>query len=392
MSWHSLFHWYLRHLYFSRIAVSGQEGVPREGPLLVLCLHRNGAVDGFVYRGALPGLTFLMKAGLRRGVMGRLFFDGLEVPRGEDGAQRGESLPALERCVEALRAGHRLAIFPEGTSKLGPRHLPFKSGAARVALDYLEGGEALQVVALGIHYECPWAFRSRVEVVMGAPLRLDPGLRLGEIKRIFSGALEAVGWNVADEAWQEMAQKFAYLATLGTKRRYFAALKSFERSLPGEAVAAWQHFESRVGDRRVLRHQGVPLFPLRMPWAYVVLTFFLAIPVLGGALLNLPPLAVAYWAGQRFPDDRNVIALWRLLTGGPLLLLWGAAWVLLGVATGSGGLVAGYVVLSWAAVCGWYRLKKTAVVAWNGMVHADLRDEAMALYRAVLASLENPLS
>lgn len=390
MKWHPLFHGFIRHLYFSRITVTGRQHVPPTGSLMVLCLHRNGAVDAFVDRGAIAGMTFMVKAGLRRGPMGKLFFDGVEVTRGSDGAKPGDNLEALETCVQHLRDGKRLGIFPEGTSQLGPRHLPFKSGAARIALRYLEAGKPLSVVALGIHYECPWAFRSRVEVVISPPLTLAPGSRLGETRERFTRALEEVGVNFPDGEWQDLAQKFAYIATLGTGRQYFDALKSFERRLPGEAVAAWENLEEKARGRRVLRHQGVPLFPLRMPWAYVVLTALLAIPVVAGALLNLPPLAVAYWAGKRFPDDTNIIALWRILTGVPLLLLWAAAWVLTAAALGSGGLIAAYLVLSGFALLGWYRLKKLAVVAWNGTFHPDLRDDALAVHHAVLAALESP--
>ncbi len=390
MKWHPLFHGFIRHLYFSQITVTGRHYLPAAGPLMVLCLHRNGAVDAFVDRAAVAGMTFMVKAGLRRGLMGKLFFDGVEVTRSSDGAQRGDNLEALETCIQHLRDGKRLGIFPEGTSQLGPRHLPFKSGAARIALRYLEAGKPLTVVALGLHYECPWAFRSRVEVVIGPPISLAPGIRLGEIKERFNLALGEVGFNVPDGEWQDLAQKFAYVATLGTGRRYFDALKSFERRLPGEAVAAWRNLEEKTRGRRVLRHQGVPLFPLRMPWAYVVLAALLALPVLAGAILNFLPLAVATWAGHRLPDDTNVIALWRILTGVPVLLLWAAAWLLTAAALGSGGMVVAYLVLTGLAVLGWYRLKKLAVVAWNGTFHPELREDALAVRNAVLEALEVP--
>ena len=165
----------------------------QRGPVLVLCLHRNGAVDGFVYRGALPAITFMVKASLRRSVFGRMFFDGIEVMRGTAGSRADRNLEALDDCVALLGDGGWLVVFPEGTSKLGPRHLPFKSGAARIAQRHLEGGRALTVLPLGIHYECPWAFRSRVEVVVGPPLHLAPGTggvdrgaRLQELKRRFA--------------------------------------------------------------------------------------------------------------------------------------------------------------------------------------------------------------
>ena len=56
----------------------------------------------------------------------------------------------------------------------------------------------------------------------------------------------------------------------------------------------------------------------------------------------------------------------------------------------SGGLIIAYPVLSGLAVLSWYRLKKLAVVAWNGTFHPDLRDDALAVRHAVLAALEAP--
>lgn len=396
MKWHPLFQKLLCRFYFSRVDVTGSERIPVTGPVLALCLHRNGAVDGFVYRKVLPRVAFMIKATLRRSLMGRLFFDGLEVARSEDGG-RNQKQEVIEECVDLLEHGGWLGVFPEGTSGLGPRHFPFKSGAPRIALRHLQDGLPLTVLPMGIHYERPWAFRSRVEVVIGPHIPLDqlaeiksPGAQLLEMKRRFTTALESVGVNVPDENWQEMAQKFAYMATLGTKHSYFAALKAMEHQLPAEAVRAWEVFETETQGRMIMRHQGVPLFPLRYPWLYGLAALLLGCLVATGALLNVPPLAVAWWAGRKFPDDRNVIALWRILTGVPLLVIWSVLWLMAGMLFGPWWLPLLYFAMTFLAVRGWYRLKKLAVVAWNGLLFPDLRPNALALHRAVLDSLNPP--
>ena len=396
MKWHIIFQAFIRQLYFSRVEVRGADQIPATGPVLALCLHRNGAVDGFVYRKVLPQVAFMIKATLRQGLMGKLFFDGLEVARSEDGGRNG-NLEVVEKCVDWLENGGWLGVFPEGTSGLGPRHFPFKSGAPRIALRHLQDGFPLTVLPLGIHYERPWAFRSRVEVVIGPSISLDQladvgssGARLQEVKRRFTEALESVGINVPDEPWQEMAQRFAYIATLGTRHSYFAALKAMEHQLPAEAVKAWENFETKARGRLLLRHQGVPLFPLRYPWLYAIGTLLLGIPVAVGALLNAPPLIVAWWAGWKIPDDRNVITLWRILTGVPLLMIWSFLWVMVGLVFGPWWLPLPYFALTYLAVRGWYRLKKLAVVAWNGLFFPGLRSSALKIHRAVLGAL-NPL-
>ena len=331
----------------------------------------------------------MVKATLRKTVMGRLFFDGIEVERSQDTGGRAGNIRAVDQCVDCIGKGAWLGIFPEGTSQLGPRHLPFKSGAARIALKHLANGKELTVLPLGIHYECAWAFRSRVEVVIGPPLRLLPSdARLQELKARFSAALEEVGANFTDEPQQDLAQRFAYIATLGTGIRYADALKSMEHGLPEEAVAAWSVLEAKAKGRHLLKHQGVPLFPLHMPWAYVFLTIVFAAPVVAGAIVNLPPIAFAWWAGRRFADDRNVIALWRILTGVPLFVLWTLLWFMAAALTGYWWLPIGHLVLSYLTVLGWYRLKKTAVVAWNGIFQRNLREEALAVRREILSFLD----
>ena len=393
LRWHPLFHAFIRRLYFDRVRVAGNGHLNLAGPVLALCLHRNGAVDGFVYRQALPSVQYMVKAGLRKSLMGRLFFDGLEVTRKEDGGRDG-NLEAIAECLDFISGGGCLGVFPEGSSGLGPRHLPFKSGAARIALRHHEEGKPLTVLALGIHYERAWAFRSRVEVVIGQTIELDlpetlssSGARLQEIKRRMAFALESVGTNFPDAATQDLAQKLAYIATLGTGLCYFDVLKSMEHRLPDEATKALLELEANACGNRLLRHQGVPLFPLRWPWAYVFATLLVAPFVLTGFLINLPPVIIADWAGRRFSDDTNVIALWRILTGVPLLVLWAIAVCVLGLAAGPWWSPLLYLILTWLAVHGWYRLKKLAVVAWNGAFHPSFRPMALAVRHAVLASL-----
>jgi len=391
--WHPWFHAFIRHLYFDRVRVLGGERLNVSGPVLALCLHRNGAVDGFIYRQALPEVQFMVKAGLRKSLMGRLFFDGLEVTRKEDGGKSG-NLEAINECLDFLSTGGWLGIFPEGTSGLGPRHLPFKSGAARIALRHLEEGRPLTVLPLGIHYERAWAFRSRVEIVAGEAIALDlpetlstPGARLVELKRRISTALESVGTNFPDAATQDLAQKLAYIATLGTCHQYFDVLKSMEQGLPEEAKRSLEELETATHGKGLLRHQGVPLFPLKWPWAYALAAVLMAPIVLTGFILNLPPVLIACWAGRKFPDDTNVITLWRILTGVPLLILWAAACCLVGLVAGPWWSPLPYIVLTWLGIRGWYRLKKLAVIAWNGTFHYKLRPLALAVHRAMLISL-----
>ncbi|PYK02238.1 MAG: hypothetical protein DME23_02115 [Verrucomicrobia bacterium] len=388
--WYRVLHRFCNGLYFSRISVLWPERLPRTGPTIYLGLHRNGAVDGFIYHAILPRANFMISTQLRRNLIGRLFFTGIEVARDRDEGEPGTNLEALNQCMELLRMGGELVIFPEGTSTLGPRHLPFKSGAVRILANYLESGSPIQVVPLGITYECPWAFRSRVEVVVGAPVATDlsdalhPLGRLKELKRSIQSALESVGVNVESEQYQQMIHRLACVATLGTKRSYFKTLKALEQSIPEKILLDWRALRPEIEKRKLWHHQGVPLFPAGPAWRYL-LALGATGPLVGlGALLNLPPLLGAWWAGKKFPDGPNVISLWRVLVGAPLFLLWVAVMAMVAIVSGRWPWFGLYALTTFSGLKLYYRVKKLAVAVHNGLRYPELRPQVLAFRETVL--------
>lgn len=393
--WYRWLHRAIARAFYSRIAIRNGGPLHDAGPVLFIGTHRNGAVDGFVHRAVLPETSFLVSAQLRSNPIGRLFFCGIEVARTKDEGDTTANAGALQRCVDHLLGGGRLFVFPEGTSTLGPRHLPYRSGAARIALAYAEAcGRPLRVVPVGIHYEQPWAFRSRVEIVVGEPVesRLPPhltaGARLGEMRRRLTHALESVGVNVASEEEFREASQLAYAATLGTDRSFAATLKALEAGIPTELRIARDRFEAACGSRRPWRHQDVPLFPGSSVLPYALALVALAPFVIAGALLNLPPLLAGALAARRFADGPNVIALWRILVGVPVFGIWSlACLVSLGVALGPAW-AGGYLALTAIAIAGWYRAKKLAVTVRNGLFAASLRPAALHLRDLILREVK----
>lgn len=383
-------------LYFQRLTLLHAERRPGVGQrVLFLGLHRNGAVDGFVYHRLLGGPVFLISTQLTGSWFARLFFHGIAVTRKKDeGGQPPENEAALGRSAEHLRGGGQLFVFPEGTSSLGPRHLPFKSGAAWLILDYLEqGGPPLLVVPAGIHYECPWAFRAKVEVVLGKPISTEfpPGgtrlSRLRTLKGRIEAGLEEVGVNVDSAVQQARIERLAYAATLGTPRPYFQALKSLETGVPPAIEAAESGLEMERARSRLLFHQGVPLMPMGSLWIYA-LVWLVCAPIVGLALLlNLPPIAAGWLASRRLADDRNVVSLWKILAGAPVLVLW-AGLLLLGLLLlGHWPWFGLYALVSWLGLELYYRVKKLSVALHNGFRRPGLRPRLLAFRQTVLNAL-----
>lgn len=395
--WRKWFYGCITGVYFERITLLNAERLPASGPVLYVGLHRNGAVDGFVYNQALRNPVFMISTQLRKNWFARLFFDGIPVTRTKDEGDHAQNDAALERCLELLRAGGALCVFPEGTSALGPRHLPFKSGAIWLLLDYLEtrGATPLRVVPVGIHYEQPEAFRAKVEVVIGESIPTDLPVaasrieRLKLMKRRVQKALEEVGINVPTEKDQERAERVAYAATLGTKSAYFNALKVLEKEIPQEIAKQWEELEPQLERARVWRHQGVPLFPIGPVLVYGGALVLLAPFIFGAILFNLPAFLAGWYAGRKFPDGRNVISLWKILFGLPIFALWSLACVVTLLALGKFILLAAYVAVTVVGLEFYYRFKKVAVAVHNVFFRPELRRAVLAFHQTILKSLPN---
>jgi 1-acyl-sn-glycerol-3-phosphate acyltransferase len=387
-AWHG-FVWRTARQYFNEVRIIGAERLPSSGPALYLALHRNGAVDGFLYHRAVPRAVFMIAAQLRRSLLGRLFFSGIEVVRDKDRegspAELKRNDAALAGCLEFLRNGGELCILPEGTSDLGPKHLPFKRGAAQIALAHLTSSSKLTVVPLGIHYERAWAFRSNVEIVVGDSIdtRLAAGTdkeRLRALHERFTAALEAVGVNVASADEQRRLEALAYAATLGTSRTYFSALKTFERGVPDRIARTWERLDRQSEALGLLRHQGVPLVPVAHAWAYLLLLPPLGILTIAAMLLNLPPIALAVLAARKFADARNVIVLWRLLVGIPALYLWVCTVALFAWLNEAPLVFVCYAALTVAGALLFYRTKKLAVSVFNLLRGRTIKGELLELH------------
>lgn len=392
-AWHLFVARLCRRLYYSRVTVLGAERLPMQGPVLFVALHRNGAVDGCVYASVLPPAVFMISTQLTRSPIGRLFFTGIEVVREKDRGDRSRNRRAIQECLDLLARGGRLVVMPEGTSSLGPRHLPFQPGAARIASAALAAGVPLAVVPLGVHYERAWAFRSRVEVVVGHALEtvlapeLDEERRVATLHERIAEGLESVGAQFESAAAQEQCEQLAYVATLATERNYFDSLKQLETGIPTAIREAAARVGHQAGRKSLLRHQGVPLCPMGPVALYAALLVVLTPVVTIAALSNLPPLAAAWWAGRHFPDDRNVVALWRLLVGLPALLGWALVVIGISITVADWRGAAVYAVATLAGIQAWYRYKKLAVAVVNGLRFPSLTETLLGFRETVIREL-----
>ncbi|HSL71001.1 MAG TPA: lysophospholipid acyltransferase family protein [Longimicrobiales bacterium] len=200
--------------FFRRIDVQGRERVPARGPVLIVANHTNAFVDPLLVLTELRRPVSLTAKSTLRGnpllavVMRALHV--IEFQRSQDraaGADPRRNVEAFEACRRRLAEGGCIVIFPEGVSHSDAALRPFKTGAARIALEFLEQspGTALTIVPAGLHYEAKERFRSAAGVVFGEPFdaqvwrRSHPDANARELTAELDRRIRALTANFQDE-------------------------------------------------------------------------------------------------------------------------------------------------------------------------------------------------
>ncbi len=289
-----------------------------ERPRLYIASHRNGAIDGCALASAAPGAQFLVSAQLLRHPLLRLLFTGVPVVRPKDveryGMDPSEIADPVTAGVRHLAAGGDLVVLPEGTSEWSHAPQSYRKGAARIVAACRAQGVDVEVLPVGLFYSAPDRYRSRVEVLLGDPVRFpddgrspqgpsSPGVdspgagapqraEADRLHEVLSAALDAVSVDCPDEASFQ-----AVLSAAGAAAR------------DGEGFT-----ESFLAHQRQARVGRLPLPGVPVPRWPRVLGLALQAPI-------APVLATA-WAVGKKADAVNTVSFFRVLGGTGAALLW----------------------------------------------------------------------
>lgn len=165
--------------YFDRLDVTGQENVPRSGPVILAPTHRS-RWDALIVPYAAGRLTtgrhlhYMVSANEMTGLQGWLirYMGGYPVDPKHPG------LSSLRLSVELLSQGKMVVIFPEGDIFRGQPVQPLKPGIARMALQAQirrqeHQQSSVKIVPISIHYSQPYPrWRCDVSVKIGSPLNV----------------------------------------------------------------------------------------------------------------------------------------------------------------------------------------------------------------------------
>lgn len=192
---------------------------PPKRPTILVCNHQNGLMDPLIHCSFLPQhhIHWLTRSDIfyKKIVRTLLFaFNMLPVFRRRDRLSdtRERNMRIFEICVERLRLGAVVGLFPEGNHN-GARGLrPLKRGVADMIAMAVnkdpEMIERLQVVPVGLDYEQYDGFQRRLGYRMGEPIPFqeflqqdDQGLwqmEVGAFAKELADALRALMIDIPD--------------------------------------------------------------------------------------------------------------------------------------------------------------------------------------------------
>lgn len=192
---------------FSRHTWRGTEHIPDTGGAILAANHISHAdtlvVAQFVYNnGRVP--RFLTKASVMNSpVVGYALRSAHQIP-----VERGtrDAVRALDAAVEAVRDGHIVVVYPEGTTTKDPEHWPMRARTGIARLAVATDAPVIPVAQWGAHrlYD-PITHRVRprprtpVTVVAGPPMDLSAWRGMAHPGRSDLGALsDAVMLRIRD--------------------------------------------------------------------------------------------------------------------------------------------------------------------------------------------------
>jgi 1-acyl-sn-glycerol-3-phosphate acyltransferase len=177
-----VFYWFLKFILLGpllrlvyRPRVRGLRNIPATGPVILASNHLSFVDSLFIPLVCPRPVVFLGKADYFEKRRTAWFFRGANViPVRREGGSAGEA--AILTGIEALREGHVVGIYPEGTRSPDGRLYRGKTGVGRMAL---EGRATVIPVAvrgtpdvMPLEARAP-RLRGRPEVEFGPPLRFE---------------------------------------------------------------------------------------------------------------------------------------------------------------------------------------------------------------------------
>lgn len=261
----------IRHLFFyGTTKIIGRENIPEKGPVIVAFNHPNSGIDLHQIGVQYPRMhycitsTQIFKTPISKRIV-RTCFNFIPFELDRDAEQRALiNAESFFRCRQILERGRIVYIAPEGVSEVGRRLQPLKPGAMYIALNAAQKQQFkldLKVVPVGINYEAPYDFRSKVLIRVGEPIsisdyaevyRNEPARTTRNLTRLLEKRMRSLILDTQDEredqllkGLEEMLQNEVRLDPEEEQfrsRKVLAGLQLWRAEQPKE----WSQFEKRT--------------------------------------------------------------------------------------------------------------------------------------------------
>lgn len=339
-------------MYYAPVRITGCKRQP-DAPILYVANHQDSLLDPvLVGTVARRNVRFLAKATLFDVPVVGTILRGLGMipayrPQ-DDPTQVRRNLEILDLAAQALADGSSVGIFPEGKSHDLPRIEQIKSGTARIAQKAVELGGNPLLVAIGMNFERKEGFRTALWIQVGEPLKIRELLSAHphekQAQRALTVEIESrlkqVALHLDDVQLLPLLEQLEHLVPhagfkspgplgrLQMRKRIADALNHFYATdrPRAEAAAATVHAYAAELNAAGVRPDS-PVMRFRR-WRLTfrllrdaLLFCFGLIPALAGFLHHCVPYFLSRRLAMRFNDGKSTLALVRLATGLPLMLL-----------------------------------------------------------------------
>ena len=378
--------------FFRRVDVQGRESIPASGPVLFIANHTNAFVDPLLLLTSLDRrVTVTAKSTLARDpLLAPLLkaFGAVLLHRRQDaqeGASSADNLGALSECVQRLRAGGAVIIFPEGVSHSDPAMRGFRSGAARIVEAYLKDASApeLSIVPIGLYFTRKDRWRSDAVALVGEPVEARrwsgggevdvPGLtaemrrwvesltvnfRSAEERDLLLGAGRLLGYRREGPAPLDRPGGVDARAQVALVHRLQRGAHRLRRDSPDRFESLADETGALVRELDALGVEAAEVsLPMQLGRAALFIMRELEILVVGaplalaGSVLHALPLTVTRRLVRAMSEDEDHPASNAVFLSIPIFTIW---WLILDVVTlltlGLGGLVVVAVAVPFAGL------------------------------------------
>lgn len=261
--------WVGAKLFYRKFRVIGKENFPKDGPVIVVSNHQNGLMDPVMCCLSAPRqLHFLTRADVfKKPLVAKILFKLNMMPvyrphdRVPDMAERNEYI--FNHCVDRLKKGAAVALFPEGNHGNEYFIRPMKKGLSRMVYRSIEKHpelKSIKIVPMGIHYSDYEDFRADFTVRIGEPIELEQWLEAHPespqnhnalMEKVKQG-LTSVTWNLAPYNYYDFFYTYAY--TLQNKGVAWEVIKEDIDNYPliidswkeEDLITSWAHYTATI--------------------------------------------------------------------------------------------------------------------------------------------------